>query len=123
MEQTLRIIDNLTPQQIELLMEYVEFAKRPNTDFYPPVIKANLYDFEHGREESIELLNLCLYDLIRIEKLTPDQSRELALIVAQRDLIEKPELQRFSNGVDDSINEIRATHKKTNPKTNGKEYL
>lgn len=124
MEQVVKMIDNLTPQQIELLMEYVEFAKRENTDHYPPVIKERLYDLEHGDEEALEVLNSCFHDLVRIERLNYNQARELAKIISQRDVVIRIDPKDiFLEKSDELLNEIRAEHRKRNPKTNGKEYL
>ncbi|NOS92034.1 MAG: hypothetical protein HOP30_08935 [Cyclobacteriaceae bacterium] len=116
------MIDNLSKEQIEVLFDFVAFAKREHKSYHPPTMKVMQYDHIHGDGESVELLNLCFYDLIKIEELNSEEIRELAIIVSQREIQYKVEPDDIFHPENEGLNEINEANRKKN-KTNGQEYL
>jgi hypothetical protein len=116
------MIDELDREQREVLFEFIDFVKRTNKAYHPLRLKEVLYDKHNGEGESIELLNLCFYDLIRIEKLNHEEIKELAEILSQREINYKIDPEDPSREEKEELNKINLINREKH-KTNGLEYL
>lgn len=73
-------------EELDVLFEFVDFVRRNSAIVTVNMMrKRMLYDFIHGRDESIELLNRSFYDVIETEELDDSQIAELAKILLKRE--------------------------------------
>jgi hypothetical protein len=116
-------MDELTPDQVKVLFEFVEYAKREPKFLVTAPKEAMIYDFAHGDGEAIELLNDCFYELIKVEKLSLAEIKELAITLAEREIeYTAEELDDIFHPERKGLNEIRMENRRKK-KTNGLEYL
>lgn len=79
-------MSELTETEIKVLFEYVAQVKSRSACSTNNMFKEMIsYDFEHGKGESLELLNKHFYDIIRAENLTDHQIKRLASIISKRE--------------------------------------
>ena len=82
------MISDLTPEQQEVLAEFVRNVKNESWIRTADMYKNQMvYDLNHGKGESIELLNRHFYELIETHSLNADQGRKLAKNVYRRENI------------------------------------